>query len=65
MNRPPNRSRRWPLLRSWPVIKREFGELVRSRAYILGTLMGPILIVLLFAIPFLLRESGGGGSGRC
>ncbi|MGK7312236.1 MAG: ABC transporter permease [Candidatus Longimicrobiales bacterium M2_2A_002] len=47
--------------RSWPVIKREFGELLRSRAYILGTLMGPILIVLLFAIPFLLRQSGGGG----
>ncbi|NIT86029.1 MAG: hypothetical protein GWN82_03680, partial [Gemmatimonadetes bacterium] len=49
------------MLRSWPVIKREFGELVRSRAYILGTLMGPIFIVLLFAIPFLMRESGGGG----
>lgn len=49
------------MFRSWPVIKREFGELVRSKAYIIGTLIGPILIVLLFAIPILMRQSGGGG----
>lgn len=44
------------------MIKREFGELVRSRAFIIGTLLGPILIVLLFAIPLLMRQAGGGGS---
>lgn len=47
--------------RAWPVIKREFGELVRNRMYIIGTLLGPLLIMLMFAIPILMLRSGGGG----
>ena len=47
--------------RSWPVIKREFGEMVRNKMYIIGTLLGPLLIALLFAIPILMLRSGGGG----
>lgn len=47
--------------RSWPVVKREFTELVRNRMYVLGTVLGPLLIVALFAIPILMLRSGGGG----
>ena len=47
--------------RAWPVIKREFSELVRNRMYIIGTLLGPVLIALLLVIPVLMLRSGGGG----
>lgn len=47
--------------KAWPVIKREFTEMVRSKMYIIGTLLGPLLIVILYAIPILMLQSGGGG----
>ena len=47
--------------KAWPVIKREFSEMVRNKMYILGTVLGPLLIMLLFAFPVLMLRSGGGG----
>lgn len=47
--------------RSWPVIKREFSEMVRTKAYILGTLLGPVIIAAFIAVPLLFLRAGGGG----
>ena len=47
--------------RVWPVIKREFTEMVRTKAYILGTLLGPLLIAGMIAVPLLFLRAGGGG----
>ncbi len=47
--------------RAWPVIKREFTEMVRSKMYIIGTLLGPLLIAIMFVVPILMMRSGGGG----
>ncbi|HSH44438.1 MAG TPA: hypothetical protein VK966_01145, partial [Longimicrobiales bacterium] len=47
--------------RSWPVMKREFMEMARSKAYILGTVLGPILILSFFALPVLFIRAGAGG----
>ena len=49
------------MYRGWPVIKREFGEMVRTKAYIIATVLGPFLIVLLMVGPLLLMRAGGGG----
>lgn len=46
--------------RSWPVIKREFTEMVRTKAYILGTLLGPVVIAAFIAVPLLFLRAGGG-----
>src|SRR5512140_2856764 len=45
--------------RSAPVIRREFRETVTSRAYFIGTALGPLLIIGLFAMQFLLMGSAG------
>lgn len=45
--------------RAWPVMKREFTEMVRTRAYIIGTLLGPLLIVSFIALPVFFLRSGG------
>ena len=42
-----------------PVLRREFRETVTSRAYAIGTVLGPVLIVALFSMQFLLLGSGG------
>lgn len=47
--------------RTWPVIKREFSEMVRTKAYILGTLLGPVLILAMIGVPLLFLRAGGGG----
>lgn len=47
--------------RTWPVMKREFTEMVRTKAYILGTVLGPLVIALFIAIPVLFLRAGGGG----
>ena len=49
------------MYRGWAVIKREFMEMARTKAYILGTILGPFLIVLLMVGPILLMRAGGGG----
>lgn len=46
--------------RTWAVIKREFGESVRTKTFLFGTIFGPVLILALFLIPALLARSGGG-----
>lgn len=49
------------MYRGWAVIKREFMEMARTKAYIIGTVIGPFLIVLVLVGPFLLMRAGGGG----
>ena len=41
----------------WAVIRREFQERVRSRQFLIGTMLGPILLGLLFVMPVLLQRN--------
>ncbi|HEX6135212.1 MAG TPA: ABC transporter permease [Longimicrobiales bacterium] len=47
-----------------PVIKREFTEAVGSKAFLIGTILGPLLIFALFGLQFLVIAKGGGGEHR-
>jgi ABC-2 type transport system permease protein len=47
-----------------PIIKREFTQAVASKAFIIGTVLGPLLLVGIFGIQFLILAKGGGGSQR-
>src|SRR5690606_8223472 len=47
-----------------PVIKREFTEAVGSRAFLIGTILGPLLIFGLFGLQFLIFAKSGGGEHR-
>lgn len=47
--------------RAWPVIKREFTEMVRTKVFIIGTLLGPVLIATLMVAPILFMRASGGG----
>jgi len=47
-----------------PVIKREFTEAVGSKAFVIGTVLGPLLIFGLFFLQFLIMAKGGGGEHR-
>ncbi len=47
--------------RSWTVIKREFTEGVRTKTFILGTLFGPLFMIVLMIGPVLFAEMSGGG----
>lgn len=49
------------MYRGWPIIKREFIEMARTKAYIIGTLLGPALIALLMVGPLLFMRASGGG----
>lgn len=49
------------MYRGWPVIKREFTEMARTKAFIIATVLGPFLIVLLMVAPVLFMRAGGGG----
>lgn len=49
-----------PETRTWAVVKREFGESVRTKTFIIGTLFGPVLIVALIVLPMLLADEAGG-----
>lgn len=44
-----------------PIIKREFTQAVASRAFLIGTILGPLLIVGIFALQFLIIMKSGGG----
>lgn len=46
--------------KTWAVVKREFGESVRTKTFLLGTLFGPVLILALMLLPVLMMRSGGG-----
>lgn len=43
----------------WAVIRREFLERVRSKWFIIGTVLGPVLMFGIIAIPILVGERGG------
>lgn len=47
-----------------PVIRREFTEAVGSKAFVIGTILGPLLIFALFGLQFLVLAKGGGGEHR-
>ncbi|CAN5756392.1 ABC transporter permease [soil metagenome] len=47
--------------RMMPIFKREFTEAVSSKAFIIGTVLGPLLIFGLFGLQFLVIAKGGGG----
>jgi len=43
----------------WAVIRREYLERVRSKAFIIGTIVGPILMGLIMVLPVLIMGKGG------
>lgn len=45
-----------------PVIRREFTEAVGSKAFLIGTILGPLLIMGMFAAQFLIVAKSGGGT---
>jgi ABC-2 type transport system permease protein len=47
-----------------PIIKREFLQAVTSKGFIIGTMLGPLLMAALFGAQFLILAKGGGGSQR-
>lgn len=47
--------------RMMPIFKREFTEAVSSKAFIIGTVLGPLLIFGMFGLQFLVIAKGGGG----
>lgn len=49
------------MFRAWTVVKREFTEMARTKVYIIGTLLGPLLIALLMVAPILFMRASGGG----
>ena len=44
---------------AWTIFRREFRAFVRSRAYLLGTLFGPLMIALFFVLPVWFMSGGG------
>ena len=46
--------------RTWAVVKREFGEVLRSKMFIIGTLFGPLLLAGIFALEIAMVRSGWG-----
>ena len=46
--------------RLWAVIRREYLERVRSKAFIIGTILGPILLGGMMVFPALMARQGGG-----
>jgi ABC-2 type transport system permease protein len=47
-----------------PIIKREFTQAVSSKAFIIGTILGPLLLAGVFGLQFLILAKAGGGSQR-
>lgn len=47
--------------RVWPIIKREFSQAVNSKSFIIGTILGPVLMVAIFAAQFFIIARSGGG----
>lgn len=48
--------------RMLPILKREFTQAVSSKAFLIGTILGPLLIVGIFGIQFLIIAKGGAGA---
>jgi len=44
-----------------PVFKREFTEAVGARSFLIGTILGPLLMIGIFAVQFLIIAKSGGG----
>jgi ABC-2 type transport system permease protein len=44
-----------------PVFKRELSEAVGTKSFLIGTILGPVLMVGIFAIQFLIIAKSGGG----
>jgi ABC-2 type transport system permease protein len=47
--------------KTFAVIKREFTESVRARTFLVGTILGPVFMIGLFAVQFLIISRSGGG----
>ena len=45
----------------WVIIKREYLVRVRTRAFLIGTIISPVLLLALIILPAFLAERGGGG----
>lgn len=45
-----------------PIMKREFVQAVGSKAFLIGTILGPLLIFGIFAVQFLIIAKAGGGN---
>jgi ABC-2 type transport system permease protein len=43
----------------WAVVRREYLERVRTKAFVVGTVLGPVLMTALMVIPALVARSGG------
>ena len=50
--------------RMLPVLRREFTQAISSKAFLVGTILGPLLMIGLFAAQFLILTKSGGGSHR-
>ena len=48
----------------WVIIKREYLVRVRTRAFVIGTIISPVLLLALIILPAFLAERGGGGQRR-
>ena len=48
----------------WVIIKREYLVRVRTRAFAIGTIISPVLLLALIILPAFLAERGGGGQRR-
>ncbi len=46
--------------RTWSVVKREFTEMVRTKAFLIGTVLGPLLMVGLLALQVLMMRGQAG-----
>lgn len=47
--------------RTWAVVKREFLEMIRTRAFLIGTLLGPLLMLGLIGFQIFMANRAGGG----
>jgi ABC-2 type transport system permease protein len=47
-----------------PIVKREFTQTVTSRAFLVGTILGPLLIAGIFGLQFIIIMNSGGGEHR-
>jgi hypothetical protein len=41
----------------WAVIRREFVERARTRAFVIGTILGPLMMGALFVLPIMLQRN--------
>jgi ABC-2 type transport system permease protein len=57
-------ARRPPMREMWIVIKREFRERVRTRAFVLSTILLPLFTVGIFVVPYLMDRAGSGSEYR-